>query len=79
MGFFGQVEFGADNDAIEWVSEPLPTGVYKFAVKIFDENGREITASETDEITVTSTAKPAESLKIASFNKQTNQLVLNVT
>ncbi len=78
QGFFGQMWFGSDSDAIEWTSEPLPTGVYKFAVKVFDEQNREIAASETDEIAVTSAAKPAESLKIVSFNKQTNQLVLSV-
>ena len=77
-GFFGQAEFGFDADILEWVSEPLPTGIYKFAVKVFDENGRESVASETGEVTVTSAAKPAESLSIESFDKQTNQLLLSV-
>jgi len=77
-GFFGQMEFGADSDTIEWVSEPLPAGVYKFAVKIFDENDRESAASETGEVIVTSTAKPAKILTVASFNRQTNQLVLGI-
>jgi hypothetical protein len=75
-GLFGQIEFGADGDTIKWTSYLLPTGVYKFAVKIFDENGRESAASETSEVTVTSSAKPAESLTVTAFNKQTNQLVL---
>jgi len=77
-GVFGQAEFGADSDAIEWISELLPMGVYKFVVKIFDENAREIAAKDTDEITVISAAEPAESLEITSFDKQTNQLVLSV-
>lgn len=77
-GLFGQAEFGSDGDAIEWISRPLHAGVYKFAVKVFDEKGRQCAASRTEEVVVMSTAEPAKSLEIVSFDKQTDQLLLNV-
>ncbi|OHB61518.1 MAG: hypothetical protein A2167_02740 [Planctomycetes bacterium RBG_13_46_10] len=77
-GSFGNGRFGFDADTIEWISPPLPAGVYKFAIKITDRTGRE-SISETGQVTVTPAAKPAEHLNIASFNKQTNQMILNIT
>ncbi len=76
-GSFGYGQFGFDADTIEWISPELPTGIYKFAVKITDPAGRQ-SISETGQITVTPPAKPAEHLSIASFDKQTNQLVLEI-
>jgi len=77
-GSFGNGQFGLDADTFEWVSAPMQTGVYKFAVKIIDEVVNE-SSSETDPITVIRAARPAERISIVSFDKQTNQLVLSVS
>ncbi len=77
-GAFGYGQFGLDADTIEWTSPPLPAGIYRFAVKIIDGSGAPGGTSETEPITVTPAAKPAEGLSISSFDKQTNQLVLTV-
>jgi hypothetical protein len=76
-GSFGNGRFGFDADTIEWISPSLPAGIYKFAVRITDPAGR-VSISETEQITVTPPAKPAEHLSIASLDKQTNQLVLEI-
>ena len=78
-GSFGRGQFGLDADTFEWVSRQLPTGVYKFGVKIIDEAGNESDSTETDQINVTPAAKPVEQVSVFSFNKQTNQLVLSVS
>jgi hypothetical protein len=78
-GSFGNGQFGLDADIFEWISESMPTGTYKFAVKITDENGNESNSSQTDQITVIPAARPAEQISICSFDKQTNQLVLSVS
>jgi hypothetical protein len=77
-GAFGRSQFGLDADTFEWTSPPLRVGVYRFAVKISDRAGNE-NSSETDQITVTPAARPAEHLGILSFDKQTNQLVLSIS
>ncbi len=77
-GSFGNSMFGFDADTIEWISPSLPAGIYKFAVRITDPAGC-LSISETRQVTVTPLAKPVEHLSIASFNKQTNQLVLKIT
>ena len=77
-GSFGRGQFGLDADTIEWMSQSLQAGVYKFGVKITDEGGNE-SSSETGQVTVTPAARPAEQLSISSFDKQTNQLVLSVS
>jgi hypothetical protein len=77
-GSFGCGQFGLDADTIEWISPTLPGGTYKFGVKIRDVSGRQSAASKTAPITVTPTARPAEGLSVSSFDKQTNQLVLNI-
>lgn len=78
-GSFGNGQFGIDADTIEWISPPLRTGVYKFGVKIIDESGNQSSAVETEPITVTPAARPAEALKVLSFEKQTNLLLLEVS
>jgi len=78
-GRFGNGQFGLDADTFEWVSESMPAGIYKFAVKITDENGHESNSSQTGQITVIPAARPAEIVSICSFDKQTNQLVLSVS
>ena len=78
-GDFGRGQFGLDADTIEWVSEPMSAGVYQFAVKVLDERGNESGISESGEVTVIPPAKPAEQLTVHLFDKETNQLVLNVS
>lgn len=78
-GSFGCGQFGLDADSFEYVTKPLAAGKYKFAVKVFDRGGNESAPTETREITVTPAPKPAEALEVAAFDKQTNQLVLNIS
>lgn len=78
-GSFGYGQFGLDADTFQWTSSPMPAGVYKFGVKITDEAGNESSSSETESVTVTPAAKPAEQVSISSFDKQTNQLVFSIT
>ncbi len=77
-GLFGHGRFGIDSDKICWVSPELQVGVYKFAIKIFDEAGHESGAVESREVTVIPAASPAESMNISSFEKETNELVLDI-
>lgn len=77
-GSFGYGQFGLDADTIKWASPPLPSGIYKFAIKVRDASGRQSNCSETEPITVTPVARPAEKLSVSSFDKQTNELVLNI-
>lgn len=76
-GCFGHGHFGLDADAIEWVSEPLSTGSYRFGIKVTDEYGNQSAANET-EVTVTPAARPATGLSISSFEEETNRLVLSI-
>jgi hypothetical protein len=75
---FGRGEFGVDADTVEWVSPALGAGVYKFAVKVVDEAGNESSAVETEEVTMVPGVRPAEGLRTESFNKETNELVLQI-
>jgi hypothetical protein len=77
-GSLGHGQFGLDADTIEWISPTLPSGTYKFGVKVRDASGKQSTGSETGPITVTPAARPVEGLSVSSFNKQTNQLVLKI-
>lgn len=77
-GSFGHGQFGLDADTIEWISPILTSGTYKFGVKVRDASGKQSTGSETEPITVTPAAKPAEGLSVFSFDRQTNQLVLKI-
>jgi len=78
-GDFGFGQFGLDADSLEWISEPLGKGVYKFAAKVIDKDGSESDAVETESITVIPAAQPAAALTVLSFDKQTNKLVLGVS
>ena len=77
-GRFGHGQFGLDADAIVWTSPVLPSGIYRFGIKVRDASGCPSLPSETGPITVTQAAKPADNLSISSFDKQTNQLVLEI-
>jgi len=77
-GSFPHGQFGLDADTIEWVSPPLQAGVYKFGVKVIDGRGNKSNASETEPITVIPAARPAERVNISSFDKQMNQLMLEI-
>ena len=78
-GGFGHGQFGLDADSLEWTSPVMGTGVYKFAIKVTDEVGNENGSSETGQVVVTPAARPAEKVNISSFNKQMNQLVLEIS
>jgi hypothetical protein len=78
-GVFGQGQFGVDADVIEWVSGPLADGEYKFAVRVFDEKGNAGSGCETDSVLVIRPAMPTVGLDVASFDKETNQLVLSIS
>jgi len=78
-GSFGNGQFGMDADTIEWISRPLPLGTYKFGVKVIDQYGNESDPSETCSVTVIPAPRPAELLSITSFDKEKNQLVLEIT
>jgi hypothetical protein len=77
-GGFGLGEFGVDADVIEWVSPVLEAGTYIFGVKIIDARGNESEASETGEVVVMPTARPAERLDVLSFDETTNALILEI-
>lgn len=77
-GSFGHGQFGLDADTIEWISPILASGTYKFGVKVRDGSGKQSTGSETEPITVTPMARPADGLSVSSFNKQMNKLVLKI-
>ena len=78
-GSFGNGEFGLDTDTIEWISPPLLAGQYRFAAKIIDAMGNMSNATETESITVTPPAQPAENLSIFSLDKQTRQPTLSIS
>ncbi len=77
-GIFGDGEFGIDADTIEWVSEQMSAGVYKFGVKVIDGVGNQSSVSETGEITVVPGVRPAEHVSVLTFDKQANELVLSI-
>jgi len=77
-GLFGYGPFGLDVDTIVWTSPPLKAGTYLFAVKVRDQSGHESIPCETVPLSVTRAPRPAEKLRISSYDKQTNQLVLNI-
>jgi hypothetical protein len=77
-GSFGAGELGVDADVIEWVSPALEAGVYRFGVKVIDENGNESAASETEEITVIPAARPATGASVLSFDTEANEMVIGV-
>jgi len=77
-GSFGNGEFGFDADTIEWISPLLPDGVYKFWIVVRDAVGRQSGATETETVTVTRAARPAQGLSIDAFDTKTNVLVLKI-
>jgi hypothetical protein len=77
-GVFGNAPFGFGADNIEWVSPVLPDGVYKFGVVVRSVRGNQSVASETGEVTVTRTAKPAGRLDVTDYDAETGLLVLSV-
>lgn len=77
-GNFGHGRFGFDADAVEWMSEVMPAWAYRFGVKVSDERGNEGDTSETSPVVVAPGARPADGLRVTSFDGQTGQLVLEV-
>jgi hypothetical protein len=78
-GDFGFGQFGLDADSLEWISESLSKGIYRFAAKVVDRDGNESDAVETESITVIPAARPVTTLTVLSFDKQTNKLMLGVS
>jgi hypothetical protein len=78
-GCFGQGQFGLDADTIQWISPTLSAGVYRFAIKVIDHVGNESSIVETEPVTLTPMPRPAEKLEIISYDKEENQLVLEIT
>jgi len=78
-GCFGNGQFGLDADGIEWVSPPLSAGAYRFAVRVCNSAGKQSLSSESGEVVVIPSARPAEHVNVFSFDKDTNQLVLSVS
>jgi hypothetical protein len=78
VGCFGWGEFGVDADVIEWISEQLPAGVYKFAVKIIDAEGNESEPIESGEILAEPAARGVEDLSIVSFDESGGKMVLGI-
>ena len=77
-GSFGHGQFGLDADTITWTSPRLPAGIYLFGATVRNESGHQSASSETGPITVTPAPKPAEKMRVSSFEKQKNQLVLEI-
>lgn len=78
-GSFGFGEFGFDACLMSWRSEQLASAEYKFGVKITDSFGNvNIAPAEIGQLTVIPPERPATKLSISTFDKSTNQLVLNI-
>jgi hypothetical protein len=77
-GSFGHGQFGFDADTIEWISPPLPAGVYLFGARVKDSSGGQSAPSETTPVVVTPAPTPAQRMSISSFDKQANHLVLSI-
>lgn len=78
-GRFGHGQFGLDADTIEWISRPLPVGLYRLGVKVADSRGNESTASEVGPVAIVPAATPAARLGIAAFDPTKNQLTLRIS
>ncbi len=78
-GWFGYGEFGFDADTLEWVSELLEAGTYKFGIKVTDKKGNQSNSTETRQVTVIPAARPAEEVSVQSFDKQSNELILSIS
>jgi hypothetical protein len=75
-GRFGQSWFGSDTDMFCWQSSQLQAGNYKFDIGITDNFGNTTDEQvETETITVVPPAKPAETLVVESFDKQSGKLI----
>ena len=78
-GSFGYVEFGFGADEIVWESPELQSGVYKFAVKITDMFGNSDDGTvESESIVLVNAAASINELKVSSYDKAQDQLVLMI-
>jgi len=77
-GVFGRGEFGFDADALEFVTEALSLGTYRFAVRIRDGVGN-LDDGAAGELTVGIDPVPAgPRVSIDSYDEQSDRLVLQV-
>ncbi len=78
-GSFGHGEFGFDADEIVWDSPELQSGAYKFAVKITDMFGNSDEGTvESESIVLVNAAASINELKVGSYDKAQDQLVLTI-
>ena len=78
-GNFGFGEFGFDACLMNWQSNQLTAGKYKFGIRITDSFGSvNDSSSETEQLTIIPPIKPAAKLSISAFDKTTNHLVLKI-
>ena len=77
-GLFGDGEFGFGCDEIRWVSGVPGTGEYRFAVKVRDAVGNEADGIESDDVVVIGQAGGVEAIKVDSYDKSEDELVMRV-
>jgi len=76
-GSFGRGLFGLDADTLDWVSEPLGAGEYRFGIKVTDPAGN-TSVQESEAVTVIPPAVPAGEVSVESFDSGNNELVLSL-
>lgn len=78
-GSFGYGEFGFDTDEVVWESPELQSGAYKFAVKIMDIFGNSDEGTvESETVVLVNAAASINELKVGSYDKAQDQLVLTI-
>ena len=78
-GEFGEGQFGFGAETIAWLSGELATGIYRFGVKVTDQFGNSGEPIESEEKIVIQQAIPAENVGVVSYDKASNELVLEVS
>lgn len=75
---FGRGEYGFDCDMLTWTSEPMPPGTYPIAVVVADRHGND-SPSWTQQVTLTSYARPASGLTVDSYDPSDGRLGFSFT
>ena len=79
VGSFGWGEFGFDAEIIEWQSNELTSGIYKFGIVLQDQFGLSGGVDMvTDEVVVLESPTPADGLELELYDTLSNKLVLCV-
>ena len=77
-GNFGQGDFGFDADELQWISDELDSGRYKYAVKVMDKMGSIYAEMYSDEITVVRQAKGVTGLAVKSCDDSSGTISFEV-